>query len=74
MTRPSAFHGRPAPKTDRIELRMEHTTPNTPSDALFVPPSVDHWSAPAHAIAHVLSHVRASGKGSASLGGSVHLN
>ena len=55
-------------------LRMEHTTPNTPSDALFVPPSVDQWSAPEHAIAHVLAHVRTTGKGAESLGRPVHLN
>ncbi|MBL6619318.1 MAG: hypothetical protein ISP54_03070 [Flavobacteriales bacterium] len=53
---------------------MEHTTPNSPSNALFVPPAADQWSAPEHAIANVLAHVRSTGRGSSSLGGSVHLN
>ena len=46
-----------------IELRMKHTTPNSPSNALFVAPEADQWSAPEHAIAHVLAHVRTHCKG-----------
>jgi|GEM_PF-2450987 hypothetical protein len=57
-----------------IALRMKHTTPNSPSNALFVAPEVDQWSAPEHAIAHVLAHVRTTSTGSKSMGGSVHLN
>lgn len=57
-----------------IELRMKHPTPNSPSNALFIAPEVDQWSAPEHAIAHVLAHVRNTAKGSTSLGGAIHLN
>ncbi|MDA9864014.1 hypothetical protein N9C70_02985 [Flavobacteriales bacterium] len=53
---------------------MKHTTPNSPSNALFVAPEVDQWSAPEHAIAHVLAHVRTTSTGSKSMGGAVHLN
>jgi len=53
---------------------MEHTTPNSPSDALFVPPAADQWSAPEHAIAHVLAYARSTASGSSALGGAVHLN
>lgn len=53
---------------------MEHPTPNFPSNALLFPPKVDQWSAPPHAVANVLAHVRCTGRGSQSLGGAVHLN
>lgn len=53
---------------------MEHTTPNTPSDATFLSPAVDQWSAPEHAIANVLAHVRTTGAGSTTTGGAIHLN
>ncbi len=57
-----------------IELRMKHTTPNSPSNALFIAPEADQWSAPEHAIARILAHVRHTAKGSTSLGGAIHLN
>jgi len=53
---------------------MEHTTPNTPSDATFLSPAVDQWSAPEHAIANVLAHVRTTGAGSTTTSGAIHLN
>lgn len=62
------------PKWSPKAKRMEHTTPNTPSDATFFSPAVDQWSAPEHAIAHVLAHARTTGSGSNATGGAVHLN
>lgn len=76
ITRPFPLMGCPtAREGNRTNPpRMEHITPNSPSDALFFPPTVDQWSAPAHAIANVLTHVRTTGRGSTAIGGSVHLN
>ncbi len=74
MSRPSSFDGCPEQSGPTVQPRMKHTTSNSPFQAFPVAPKADQWSAPEHAIAHVLAHVRTTTKGSASLGGSVHLN